>query len=179
MFYGDVYGSFGPRRAVGRAEGTLELPPHHAAVVRMVLARRLFAYGTQTEYFADDRLCVGFTRRGRLGGGPGLAVLMSAVACGCEGEYLGSEAGAWCKSNIKTKRMYVGAEHAGERWTDILGASQEGGKGGPGYGCEHDNGTAVVIDELGWATFSVGPRRVSIWVDEAAEGRDVLDVFKL
>ena len=76
--------------------------------------------------------------------------------------------------------MYVGAEHAGERWTNILGASRAAGKGG-GSGCGYgdDNDAAVVIDELGWATFSVGPRSVSVWVDETAEGRDVLDGFEL
>ena len=175
MFYGDLYGSFGPRRAAGRGPGTLELPAHHAAVAKLVLARRLYAYGAQTEYFADDPLCVGFTRRGRPGGGaggPGLAVLMSAAACA------ETATAAERKAKVKTKRMHVGAEHAGERWTDILATSWKGEKR---CGCE-DSGvddSAVVIDEWGWATFSVGPRSVSVWVDAAAEGRDVLDGFEL
>lgn len=71
---------------------------------RLMLARRLWAYGTQRDYFRDERDCVGFTREGHgsQSGGAGAAVVMT---------------NAW---EFKTKWMCVGASHAGERWTDVL-----------------------------------------------------------
>ncbi|RYP65543.1 hypothetical protein DL769_006289 [Monosporascus sp. CRB-8-3] len=149
VFYGDLYGSFGPKD--GRGEGTLELPPYHAGVARMVLARRHYAYGAQTEYFDGPR-CVGFTRHGHAlrSAGAGLAVLLNASS----------------SPQRAKKTMYVGIQHAGECWTDLLGA-----------GSGQEDG--VVIDEHGFATFSAGPRSVAIWVDAAADARDVVDNFAL
>nr|EAQ70660.1 hypothetical protein MGCH7_ch7g67 [Pyricularia oryzae 70-15] len=57
------------------------------------------------------------------------------------------------------RRMCVGSRHAGERWTDLL--RQVWG--------------VVVVDAAGYAEFPVGPRGVSVWVHEMAEGRDVVE----
>lgn len=53
--------------------------------------------------------------------------------------------------------MFVGRKHAGERWTDILEWNSE----------------TVVIDDRGYGVFPVSARSVSVWVDAAAEGRDM------
>jgi alpha-amylase len=68
-----------------------------------MLARLIYAYGTQVDYF-DSPDCVGFTRLGHRSqsGGAGLAVIIS---------------NGW---EAATKRMNVGKQHAGELWTDIL-----------------------------------------------------------
>jgi alpha-amylase len=69
----------------------------------MMLARKLWAYGSQYDYFDDPR-CVGFTRLGHdsKSGGHGLAVVMT---------------NSW---EHATKSMFVGRHHAGETWTDLL-----------------------------------------------------------
>jgi alpha-amylase len=69
----------------------------------MMLARKLWAYGSQYDYF-DDPDCVGFTRFGHSSqsDGNGLAVVMT---------------NAW---EYKEKAMFVGTRHAGETWTDVL-----------------------------------------------------------
>jgi alpha-amylase len=71
---------------------------------RMMLARRLWAYGTQREYFTEDKDCVGFTREGHpsQSAGAGMAVVMTT---------------AW---EYRFQRMCVGRRHAGERWTDVV-----------------------------------------------------------
>ncbi len=70
---------------------------------KMMLARKLWAYGTQFDYF-DDPHCVGFTRLGHpsRSGGHGLAVVMT---------------NGW---EFARKKMFVGRHHAGELWTDLL-----------------------------------------------------------
>lgn len=192
-----MYGSFGPRGS--RAEGTLELPPHCARVAKMVLARRYWAYGPQSTYFDEPR-CVGFTRhgrggqeedpssrcgrgrghgRGRDGPGSGLAVVLSTAAAGASSHHQnhhqdGGRATA-------TKRMYVGVQHAGERWTDVLRGPQQGECHGEEGGIEPEEKEqeVVVIDDQGWGTFWADPRSVAVWVDVAAEARDVVDGFEL
>lgn len=59
--------------------------------------------------------------------------------------------------------MCVGAKHRGERWTDLLRMT---------WG-------VVEIDERGYGTFPVGPRAVSVWVDEKAQGRELVEEFEL
>lgn len=54
--------------------------------------------------------------------------------------------------------MYVGRKHAGEQWTDILGWREE----------------KVTIDNRGYGVFPVSAMSVSVWVNAAAEGRDML-----
>ena len=112
----------------------------------MMLARKLWAYGSQYDYF-DEPNCVGFTRVGHSSqsGGNGLAVVM---------------ANSW---EYAMKRMFVGNQHAGETWTDLL-------RWCPGQ---------VVIDSEGWGAFLVGHRSVAVWVNAAAEGRDMVDNFVL
>jgi alpha-amylase len=68
-----------------------------------MLARKLWAYGSQYDYF-DDPHCVGFTRLGHpsQSDAHGLAVVMT---------------NAW---EYASKRMFVGERHAGEVWTDLL-----------------------------------------------------------
>jgi len=101
----------------------------------IIRARKLFAFGELRDYF-DHPNCIGWVR---MAGGDrdGLAV----VACnGDEGK----------------KRMEVGAEHAGEKWTDVLGWHQG----------------EVTIGEDGWAEFMCPARSVSIWTKTDARGRE-------
>ncbi|CAJ2501831.1 Uu.00g046840.m01.CDS01 [Anthostomella pinea] len=106
VFYGDVYGSYGPQ---GESKaGEYNLPPYHSSVVKMVLARQYYAYGGMSEFF-DDPLCIGFTRHGDEdhSDGAGLAVVLSAL------------------EETASKRMFVGQKHAGEVWTDVLGGVKD------------------------------------------------------
>jgi alpha-amylase len=57
--------------------------------------------------------------------------------------------------------MFVGGECAGEVWTDVL-------RWCPGR---------VVIGADGVGVFPVGPRSVAVWVNCAAEGREMVDDF--
>ena len=111
-----------------------------------MLARQLWAYGSQFDYF-DDPNCVGFTRLGHpsMSGGDGLAVVIT---------------NSW---EYASKMMFVGEQHAGEVWTDLL-------KWCPGR---------VVIDTGGWGEFPVAYRGVSVWVNRAANGREFVDSFVL
>lgn len=61
-------------------------------------------------------------------------------------------------SNATEKRMYIGRKHAGEEWTDILDWC-------PGK---------VTIDRKGYGIFPVSAMSVSVWVNAAAEGRNIL-----
>lgn len=103
VFYGDLYGSFGP---VGhRRAGTYEPADHGRRLIpKMMLARQLFAYGQQSNYF-DESDCIGFTRHGdpTISNHDGLAVLLTS------------------RFEYATKSMFVGKMHAGELWTDLLG----------------------------------------------------------
>lgn len=54
------------------------------------------------------------------------------------------------------KRMEVGKEHAGEKWTDILGWSQG----------------EIEIGEDGWAEFYCPGESLSVWAYEQAKGRE-------
>ena len=95
VFWGDVFGMNGPRPRRPGLGGRL---------VRLVSARKRWAYGKQKDYF-DQVDCVGWVRSGdrRCSDGAGLAVLLNS----------GWEANG--------KKMYVGTSHAGEKWTDIMG----------------------------------------------------------
>lgn len=143
VFYGDLYGCLGPdldgRSFTGPVSGGALLP-------RLMLARKHYAYGSQLDYF-DDPHCIGFTRTGHpsRSGGAGLAVVLT---------------NGW---TFASKHMFVGAEHAGQRWTDILRC------------CWGE----VVIDEVGWGLFPVGPRSTAVWVSSTAENRQAVDTFNL
>lgn len=62
-----------------------------------------------------------------------------------------------------SKWMFVGARHAGERWTDVL------------RGCWGE----TVVDVNGWGEFWVGPRSVAVWVAKSAPRREEIDVCDL
>lgn len=149
VFYGDLYGSFGPMGK--RAAGTYEPADHGRRLIpRMMLARQYYAYGAQNDYFdGADPTCVGFTRHGdqAVSGGAGLAVLMSSGY-----------------SEPVTKWMFVGEQHAGETWTDLLGEVK---------------GYVVPINANGWGEFLAMPRSVSVWVDLEAAGRSEIEGFNL
>ena len=91
IFYGDLYGmKKGP-----------EPPACGGKLPDIILARKLYAYGHQEDYW-DEPNCIGFVRRGNEKHPSGLACVMSNAAPG----------------QIK---MAVGDEHKGEVWTDVLG----------------------------------------------------------
>lgn len=127
VFYGDLYG----------IKGHQTFPPScSGALPSLILARKLYAYGEQTDYF-DKPNCIGWTRSGTHDRRSGCAVVMSN---GGEGR----------------KKMFIGKEHRGEVWTDVLAWS---------YG-------HVKIEDDGWANFRCQGRSVSVWVNKEAAGRD-------
>ncbi|KAI9932117.1 hypothetical protein ASPWEDRAFT_171758 [Aspergillus wentii DTO 134E9] len=128
IFYGDLYG------IKGDANHTMP-PSCGGKLPTLARARKLYAYGEQRDYF-DRRNCIGFVRYGNRRHRDGLACVMS-------------NAGA------SHKRMYVGRNHAGEQWTDILEWRKE----------------TITIDNRGYADFPVASMSVSVWVNAAAEGR--------
>ncbi|ESK92575.1 glucan -alpha-maltohexaosidase precursor [Moniliophthora roreri MCA 2997] len=129
VFWGDLYGTEGP-------EGNPQQPVSQLG--DLIRARKLFAYGELRDYW-DHMNCVGWVRMGdEMNGRDGCAVVL------CNGDEEG------------TKRMEVGKEHAGEKWTDLLGWCQ---------------GEAV-IGEDGWAEFKCSARSVSVWIRECAKGRE-------
>lgn len=91
VFYGDFYGTKGEQA---------ESPACGGQLGDFVLARKLYAYGDQEDYF-DKPECIGFVRRGTKKHPAGLACVMSIAD----------------DSEIK---MTVGTEHTGEIWTDVL-----------------------------------------------------------
>lgn len=94
LFYGDLYG-IDPK-------GEHPFPPAcGGSLPDMALARKLYAYGVQKDYF-DYATCVGWVRYGTWDRRFGCAVVMSNAGPG-------------------TKKMHVGEMHAGEIWTDVLG----------------------------------------------------------
>ncbi|KAF2120177.1 glycoside hydrolase superfamily [Lophiotrema nucula] len=94
-FYGDLYGMKGENPEPASCGGKL---------ADIVLARKLYSYGSQEDYL-DQPNCIGFVRRATWDKPNGLACIMS-----------NAEPGA-----IK---MAVGIEHKGETWTDVLGWAQ-------------------------------------------------------
>ncbi|KAF2266433.1 glucan 1,4-alpha-maltohexaosidase precursor [Lojkania enalia] len=91
-FYGDLYGM----------KGKNPQPPSCGnKLADIILARKLFAYGSQEDYW-DNPNCIGFVRRGTWDRPFGLACVMSNAEPG-------------------QIRMAVGEMHRGERWTDVLG----------------------------------------------------------
>ena len=95
LFYGDIYG-IDPK-------GTSQsFPPAcGGALPNLALARKLYAYGEQQDYF-DYATCIGWVRLGTWDRKWGCAVVLSNAGPG-------------------EKRMWVGEMHAGEVWTDVLG----------------------------------------------------------
>lgn len=139
VFHGHFFGTLGPQPTQPSTGGRL---------MRLVLARKLYAYGAQHEYF-DAATCVGWTREGfgeqtcdrTDGRGAGLAVLLSS---------------SW---GWRAKRMFVGKQHRGKTWTDLMGWSWD----------------TVGIDEEGYGVFRVGPRGMGVWTGVDACGREEVD----
>ncbi|KAL2014926.1 hypothetical protein VTK56DRAFT_6819 [Thermocarpiscus australiensis] len=102
VFFSDLFGSVG-RHPENGFTNFIPQVSGGAVLPKMMLARKLWAYGTQYDYF-DQPHCVGFTRVGHpsRSGGNGLAVVMT---------------NAW---EYASKRMFVGERHKGEVWTDLL-----------------------------------------------------------
>ena len=95
LFYGDIYGIKGDH-PIGPSCGG-KLPD-------LCLARNLYAYGEQHDYF-DYAQCIGWTRVGTWDRPFGLACVMS-------------------NAGPNEKTMYVGKIHRGEIWADVLGWEQ-------------------------------------------------------
>ncbi|KAA6411902.1 MAG: putative glucan 1 [Lasallia pustulata] len=92
IFYGDLYG----------IKGDHPFPPSCGGQLpTLCLARKLYAYGEQDDYF-DAPNCIGWTRVGTWDRPYGCAVVMS-------------------NAGPNEKTMFVGAMHKGEVWTDVLG----------------------------------------------------------
>jgi alpha-amylase len=96
VFYGDLYGMKGEHP---------EPPSCGDQLADLTLARKLYAYGDEEDYW-DDPHCIGFVRRGTWDRPAGLACVMSNTKPG-------------------QIRMAVGDMHKGEVWTDVLGWSQD------------------------------------------------------
>ena len=135
VFWGDVFGNHGPRP---------RLPACGGKLARLVVARKLYAYGAQRDYF-DASDCIGWTRLGHKSRSNcvGLAVIMT---------------NSWDR---KTKEMFVGQSHVGEKWRDVLGWED----------------AEVVIDSRGFGTFPVGHRSVGVWTEEKAPEFDSISRF--
>ncbi|KAK1922270.1 putative alpha-amylase [Papiliotrema laurentii] len=102
----------------------------------LVRARKLFAYGEQVDHW-DHPNCLAWLRKGDEEHDGSVTVI-------CNGKEDGS------------KKIEVGKEHAGEKWTDVLGWHQG----------------EVTIGEDGWAEFFCPPESVSIWTKTDARGRE-------
>ena len=99
LFYGDVFG------IRGGVEGDWKGPAAQGKIPDMTLARKLYAYGEQNDYFDNPNL-IGWVRRGTWDRPAGCAVVLS-------------------NADVGEVRMFVGEMHKGEKWTDILGCEQK------------------------------------------------------
>ena len=135
VFYGNIYG------IKGGVENDWRGPSAGGKIPDMILARKLYAYGETNDYFNDPNL-IGWVRRGTWDRPNGCAIVLSNAG---EGQ----------------QHMFVGLEHKGELWTDVLGwASGE-----------------VHIGDDGFGTFPVGSCSVSIFVKKDAPGREEFGKF--
>jgi len=138
VFFGDLYGITGPY---------LEPPTCWGKLPGLVLARKLYAYGSQSDYFEYSD-CIGWIRRGDLVNPDGCAVVMSWTQV---------ENLEYC---VPFLRMNVGSKHAGEVWTDVLGFEW----------------SAVTIDGCGNGTFPCQRNSMACFVSETATGREKFPV---
>jgi len=121
IFYGDLYGM------KGRGDEVASEPPACGGKLpQIILARKLYAYGAQDDYF-DEPNCIGWVRKGDEQHKDGLACLLS-------------------NAGIAEKKMNVGPEHKGEVWTDVLGwEEKEVEIDDEGFGMFPVGGTSVSI----------------------------------
>ncbi len=118
VFYGDYYGI--PTHGVKPVGKSLD---------NMLSLRRTHAYGKQHDYFNDSH-CIGFTREGDTEHAD------SGLAC------VISSGNAYCK------RMYVGTQHAGQKFFDATWNQRR----------------IVSIDATGHGNFPVHAKSVSVWI---------------
>lgn len=153
-----------------RGGGGHEAPACGGRLPILALARRLYAYGEQRDYF-DHRNCIGKKYRLLFFNFPFLPLYVP-FSGQCQTSLLrivkpgfvrygnkNHPSGLACvlsNAGASRKTMFVGRHHAGEQWTDLLGWNQE----------------VIFIDSSGWATFPVSTRSVSVWVSAAADDRD-------
>lgn len=102
----------------------------------LVRARKEFAYGDQVDYW-DHANCVAWLRKGD-DAHDGCVV----VACN------GTEEGR--------KRVEVGEDHKGEKWSDVLGWTQG----------------EVTVGDDGWAEFTCPAESIAVWTKTDARGRE-------
>ncbi|KAF2117983.1 glycoside hydrolase superfamily [Lophiotrema nucula] len=143
VFFGDLYG-LSPWEGRGAEPPIWKLPD-------LMLARKLFAYGRQNEYW-DAPGCVGWTREGLDGErvpegkewmGEGCAVVVSNV----------HEGGR--------KKMFVGKKHAGATWTGLWDWETY----------------KLQIDDEGLGDFAVGGAGANVYVRDVASGRNLFGQF--
>lgn len=96
VFWGDLYGLLGRGDDAPKEEPVAKLPD-------IILARALYAYGEQIDYFEEPN-CIGWVRRGTWDKPFGCAAIISNAEPG-------------------ERKMCVGDLHKGEVWTDVLGWS--------------------------------------------------------
>lgn len=114
--------------------------PAVAELPTLMKIRELYAYGEQHDYF-DNPDIIGWTRSGSDEfSGSGLAVVLSNRCGG-------------------SKRMYIGTNHSGKEFRDILG------------NCIN----TVMIDEDGCGEFSCTDGSVSVWLEKTLEVKVSLD----
>ncbi|KAI9662371.1 MAG: hypothetical protein M1821_008538 [Bathelium mastoideum] len=175
VFYGDLYGLCDPHPSPPTCWG--KLPD-------LILARKLYAYGVQTDYFGRKD-CIGWTRSGLLedSNKVGLAVVMSwkkaktlaapktnaldrirqafqkpvPAASSTEGSTESNGTGAQQSECPSPRiRMKVGSEHAGKVWRDLLGWEW----------------ADVTIDSEGFGDFPCQPNSLAVFTVKDAPGRD-------
>ena len=117
----------------------------------IIRARKLFAYGELVDYW-DHPNCLAWLRKGDEEHDPSVTVI-------CNGKGDGE------------KRVEVGKDHAGEKWTDLLGWTQGEVTIGDGACC------FLMIEDIvlmadGWADFSCPPESLAIWTKTDARGRE-------
>ncbi|KAI7217253.1 glycoside hydrolase family 13 protein [Hortaea werneckii] len=148
VFWGDLYGIRAgpspcpPACMVPASDGT----GMRSLLPDLMLARRLFAYGPQKDYW-DAMSCIGFTRQGSPDkAGSGCAVIMSI------GEPIDESA----KENEQWTQKGMEIGQPGEIWVDILGE--------PGSRAE------VQIGDDGWGLFTCKEKSVGVFVRQDAAG---------
>lgn len=160
VFYGDIYGISTPHPAPPTCGGKL---------ADLILARKLYAYGEQDDYFFSPN-CVGWVRKGTMKNdgqkAAGMAIVMSWVSN--DHKQYSLERPGWVRRRSGKlglgqatghqfqRKMNVGREHSGEVWTDILGNSKH----------------KVTITHDGSAPFPCPRNCVAVYVSERAAGRD-------
>ncbi|KAK9469356.1 glycoside hydrolase superfamily [Lipomyces arxii] len=133
VFWGDLEGISGEHPMVPSCGGQL---------MDLILARKMYAYGNQDDYF-DFATCLGWVRLGTWDRPDGCAVVVSNAGPG-------------------EKRMFVGEQHKGEVWTDVMGWE-------PGE---------VKIGDDGFGEFKCPGTSIAVWVRDDAPGRDEFGKYK-